>query len=294
MILANEQVAQTLSNRRVPTLYRVHEQPEPTAIEFLAEQLESLDVPTPPLPAHITPRIAGELAGGIGAAVEEHLSRGGRGRAALTSLVLRSLKQAYYSPSNVGHAGLASAAYTHFTSPIRRYPDLVVHRALLAAIGAGEQPPPAHALNEIGWHCSQTEREAAQLERDADDICLTFLLEHDLFEHGWDRSFEGEVSGLVPSAAFVSFTLGQEHAAACEGFLPARKLRGEYFELNEERTALVGRRTGKRVRLGDPVDVSVQAVEPPRGRVDLAPADVESDSGEQPRGGPRSGQRRRR
>jgi ribonuclease R len=264
----------------VPTLYRVHEQPEPAAIEFLVEQLESLEIPTPPIPDRITPQSAGELAGAVGAAVGEHLRRGGGGRAALTSLVLRSLKQAYYSPSNLGHAGLASAAYTHFTSPIRRYPDLVVHRALLAAVGAGEHPPPAHALSEIGWHCSQTEREAMRVEREADDICMAFLLEHDLFEHGWDRSFEGEVSGLVPSGAFISFSLGGEPAAACEGFVPARKLPGEYFELNEERTALVGRRTGRRVRLGDPMDVSVHAVDPPRGRVDLTPADVESSSDE--------------
>jgi ribonuclease R len=282
MILANEEVARTLSQKRTPTLYRVHEQPEPAAIEFLAEQLESLDIPTPPIPDQMTPRVAGGLAGALGAAVEEHLRRGGGGGVALTSLVLRSLKQAYYSPTNVGHAGLASAAYTHFTSPIRRYPDLVVHRALLAASGDDEHPPPAHALTEIGWHCSQTEREAAQVEHRADDVCLAFLLEHDLFERGWERRFEGEVSGLVHSGAFVSFTLGDEHAAACEGFLPARRLRGEYFELNEERTALVGRRTGKRLRLGDPVDVSVESVEPPRGRIDLAPANREESPNERP------------
>jgi ribonuclease R len=135
-----------------------------------------------------------------------------------------------------------------------------------------------------------------QVERAADDICLAFLLEHDLFEHGWDRTFEGEVSGLVPAGAFVSFSVGGEHSAACEGFLPARKLRGEYFELNEERTALVGRRTGRRLRLGDPVDVSVGAVEPPRGRVDLAPADGETSSAElrERRRGTRSGPRNER
>lgn len=203
----------------------------------------------------------------------------------MTSLVLRSLKQAYYTPSNLGHAGLASGAYTHFTSPIRRYPDLIVHRALLAAVGGGEHAPPAHELSEIGWHCSQTEREAMQVERDADDICLAFLLERRLFEQGWDRSFEGEVSGLAPGGAFVSFALEDAPAARCEGFLPARRLRGEYFELNDERTALVGRRTGKRLRLGDPIAVAVDGVDPPRGRVDLAPL-----SEERP-GPPRRGRR---
>jgi ribonuclease R len=277
MILANEQVARELSRRRRPTLYRVHEQPEPASIEFLVAQLESLDVPTTSLPDHITPSVAGELAGMIAANVAAHVRRVGRGREALTSLVLRSLKQAYYSPANVGHAGLASSSYTHFTSPIRRYPDLVVHRALLASIGAEEDAPIAHSLSEIGWHCSQTEREAMQLEREADDICLAFILERELFEGGWKQEFEGEVSGVIASGAFVSFVPGGESSAACEGFLPARRLRGEFFDLNEEATALVGRRTGRRLRLGDPVSVMVRSVDAPRGRVDLVPTRLDEE-----------------
>jgi ribonuclease R len=283
MILANEQVAETLARGRRPTLYRVHEPPEPSAIENLVAQLESLDVPTPPLPDHITPRTAADLVGTIASSVARHVEQVGRGRVALTSLVLRSLKQAYYSPTNVGHAGLASSAYTHFTSPIRRFPDLVVHRALLAAIGADDSPPPTGDLSEIGWHCSQTEREAMSLEHDADDICLAFLLEQVLVENGWDSSFEGEVTGLAPGGAFVSFETGEDRGAACEGFLPARRLRGEYFELNEEGTALVGRRTGKRLRLGDPVSVAVRSVEPVRGRVDLVPLSGQDETSE-PRG----------
>jgi ribonuclease R len=272
MILANEQVAHELTRRRKPLLYRVHEQPEPAAIEFLVAQLESLDVPTPPVPDHITARRAGELIGQIGAKVMEHVGRTGHGRAALTSLVLRSLKQAYYSNVNLGHAGLASASYCHFTSPIRRYPDLVVHRALLAAVGEDEHPPPAQGLSEFGSHCSETEREAMTVERDADDVCLAFLLQRTLMDRGWEHEFEGEVSGVIAAGAFVSFPIGGEGAASCDGFLPARMLRGEYYALNEERTALVGKRTNKRLRLGDPISVTVQSVEPARGRVDLVPA----------------------
>jgi ribonuclease R len=271
MILANEQVARELARRRKSTLYRVHEQPEPAAIEFLAAQLESLDVPTPPIPRHLTPRVAGELAGMMAAKVADHVQRTGRGRNALTSLVLRALKQAFYSPNNVGHAGLASAMYTHFTSPIRRYPDLVVHRALLAAVGAGEEPPPAHSLGELGWHCSQTERAAMALERDADDVCFAFLVERRMFERGWGQEFEGEVSGVIGGGAFVSFAPGSG-TAACEGFLPVRRLRGDYWELNEEGTALVGRESSRSIRLGDPLTVAVRAVDPPRGRIDLEPA----------------------
>ena len=278
MILANEQVAQELERRRRPTLFRVHEQPEPQSVEFLAAQLESLDVRTPPIPGDITPRMAGELVGAIAAAVADHIRRTGHGRAALTSLVLRALKRAYYSPNNLGHAGLASTSYLHFTSPIRRYPDLVAHRALLSAVGADEEAPPAHELSETGWHCSQTEREAMALERDADDVCLAFLLERLLFAEGWDRPFEAEVSGLVGSGAFVSFPLGGPEAASCDGFLPARLLRGDYFELNEQRTALVGRRSGRQLRLADPVEIVVRSVDPPRGRVDVSPADEERPS----------------
>jgi ribonuclease R len=270
MIRTNEQVALTLQNARRPTVYRVHEQPDPDSIEFLVAQLESLEIPTPPVPERITPSQAGELVGAISARLLEYLHAANRRSRALTSLVLRSLKQAVYSPRNIGHAGLASPAYCHFTSPIRRYPDLCVHRALLSALGEEVPSPAAHELEEIAVHCSATERAAMELERDADDICLAFLLGRHLDQHGWDQRFEGEISGVIGAGAFVSFE-GVPGGAACEGFLPARKLAGDYYDLNEERTALVGRRTGRRLRLGDPVTVVVRSVEPARGRVDLEP-----------------------
>ena len=143
MILTNERVAELLERRRIPTLYRVHEQPDPERIRLLIEQLAALDIPTPPLPDSISPQQAGELAGEASRLVAREAERRGHGREAYTSLVLRSLKQAHYADRNLGHAGLGSHAYVHFTSPIRRYPDLVAHRGLLAAIGAGEEAPRA-------------------------------------------------------------------------------------------------------------------------------------------------------
>ena len=125
MILANEQVATYLADRKAPTLYRVHERPEPQQIVWLVQRLATLDVPTPPVPENMTPQQAGELAGEVSRLVAAHVRRVGHGAAGLGSMVLRSLKQAYYSPVNLGHAGLASPRYLHFTSPIRRYPDLV-------------------------------------------------------------------------------------------------------------------------------------------------------------------------
>jgi ribonuclease R len=266
MILANEQVATLLAERRLPTLYRVHERPDPARVELLVQQLQTLDVPTPPVPEQMTPQQAADFVGEISRLVAEEIRRSGRGRRAFTSLVLRSLKQAYYSPNNLGHAGLASPRYCHFTSPIRRYPDIVAHRALLAAIGADDVPPVASDLDEAGLVSSATEREAMEIERDADDACLAFLLERTLHEQDWETDWEGEVVGVIGAGAFVRF--GDE---GFEGFLPARRLRGEWWSLNEEGTALVGEESGKALRMGDPVSVEVAKVFAPRGRVDLLP-----------------------
>jgi ribonuclease R len=265
MILANEQVAGYLAGRGIPTLYRVHERPEPARVEHLVDQLASLGVATPPVPEHLSPQQAGDVAAEASVLVARHVQRAGRGRAALTSLVLRSLKQAYYSPRNLGHAGLASPRYCHFTSPIRRYPDLVAHRALLDALGGDDAAPVSSELDEAGLHSSAAERDALQLERDAADVCSAFLLERTLFERGWESRFEGEVVGLIGAGAFVSF--GHE---GFEGFLAARRMH-DWWELNEQGTVLTAERTGRTIKLGDSVAVCVNRVDAPRGRVDLVP-----------------------
>ena len=216
MIAANEAVATLLETRKLPALYRVHERPEPARVERLVEQLASLDVPTPPLPQAMTPQQAGDAVAEISRLVAEEVRRRGHGGAALTSLVLRSLKQAHYSPRNLGHAGLRSPRYCHFTSPIRRYPDLVCHRSLLHAIGAGEDQPAASRLDEAAEWCSQRERDAMRIERDADSVARCFLLEAELFESGWDAVYEGEVTGVIGAGAFVAF-------AGYEGMLPVRR-----------------------------------------------------------------------
>jgi ribonuclease R len=279
MIAANEQVAGFLERRGIPTLFRVHERPDGSAVERLVEQLASLGVPTPPVPrGHISSQQAADLVGEASQLLERWLSGAGRGhgRRALTSLVLRSLKQAYYDPRNLGHAGLQSPRYCHFTSPIRRYPDVICHRALLSGLDGSLPAPDATWVANAGPWTSTREREAMAIERGADDIARCFLLERQLFESVREGVFEGEVVGLSSAGAFVAFGERGEF----EGLLPVRRLRGDWWELSEEGTMLIGTRSGAMIRLGDGVAVRVGQIDAPRGRVDLLPVQDEDDEGD--------------
>ena len=264
MILANEAVSGLLAGRRREALYRVHERPDPTAISLLLAKLAELEVPTPPAPEseRLTPGQAAKLAGEVSERVSEYIESSGRGVEAFPALVLRALKQARYDPKNLGHSGLASPAYCHFTSPIRRYPDLVCHRALMRELGAADEQP-ADDLDELAEHASARERAVAEVEHRADDICLTWLLEAVLYERGWETTFAGEINGVIGSGLFARF------GDVFEGYLPVRKLPG-YFELNDLATALVARRGGRRFRLGDPIEVKVTDIDRPAGKIEIA------------------------
>ena len=250
MIAANEAVAALLESRRLPALYRVHEAPDPPRVERLLEQLEALGVPTPPVAEAMTPQQAGDAVSAAARLVDEEVRRRGHGRAAFTSLVLRSLKQAHYQPRNVGHFGLRSPRYCHFTSPIRRYPDLICHRALLSALARATTPPRASDMEAAGEWCSLRERDAMAIERPADNVARAFLLESRLFQGGWQTEFAGEVTGVIGAGAFVAFD-------GFEGLLPVRRLRGDWWQLDELDTRLIGTDSGKQIRLGDPVVVQV-------------------------------------
>jgi ribonuclease R len=263
MILANEAVAGLLAGRRREALYRVHERPDPPAVSLLLAKLADLEVPTPPAPdaKALTPGQAAKLAGEISERVSEYVESSRRGVEAYPSLVLRALKQARYDPKNLGHSGLASPAYCHFTSPIRRYPDLVCHRTLLLELGAADEPP-AEDPDELAEHASFRERMIAGVEHRADDICLAWLLEDVLHAQGWEAPFEGEITGVIGSGLFARF------GEVFEGYLPVRKLPG-YFELNDLGTALVARRGGRTYRLGDPIEVKVSDIDRPAGKIEL-------------------------
>src|SRR3954447_24451782 len=243
MIAANQEVARLLSDRGVPALFRVHERPDGASVEHLVGALSSLGVPTPPVPGSMTPQQAAEVVAACSHLVDQHVRRTGHGRAGLTTLLLRSLKQARYDPQDLGHAGLGLEHYCHFTSPIRRYPDLVCHRAVLSVVGGGEEAHRAGTLEEAAMWTSARERDAMSIERQSDAIARCFLLERELFESGFDLEFDGEVTGVIGAGAFVRFGEGQE------GMVPVRRLRGDWWELNEQGTILAGTESGRVIRI---------------------------------------------
>ena len=263
MVAANEAVGAFLAQPKAPALFRVHERPDPQAVLGLLSRLAALEVPTPPRLESLTPAQAADLAAVAAEAVATYVRSTGRGGGAFPSIVLRSLQQARYDHANLGHSGLASAAYAHFTSPIRRYPDLVCHRSLLAELGLGDDPPPPD-LDALAGRVSAREREIAAVEHAANDLCLAWLLDRRLFELGWEHAFDGEVVGVINSGLFVRFD------GIFEGYLPARRIPGDYYELDPIGVALTGRRFGRTFRLGDSIQIAVSDIDRAEGKVSLA------------------------
>ncbi|HUZ84669.1 MAG TPA: RNB domain-containing ribonuclease [Gaiellales bacterium] len=267
MVAANRRVAELLADAGRPALHRVHEPPQAAAAELLVRRLATLEVPTPAVPQlHGRSETAAYVAA-VGRAVARHVASTGLGRAAFPPLVVRALERARYDHRSLGHSGLAARAYCHFTSPIRRYPDIVCHRALLSRLGASSDDGPAAGdLAELALDCSEAERAADRLERRGLDVCLADLVSGMLFELGPDAVFEGEVVGVIGAGAFVRFGPG------CEGLLPSRDALGERCDLDELGVSLVAPRSGRRLRLGDPASVAVRSVDRISGRIRLAPA----------------------
>lgn len=240
MILANEAVAHRLVAADSPALFRVHERPAADGLAGLIPVLEEFD-----WFARIDKT---RFALGDPHAVQAVLeaSRGRSEGELVGSLLLRAMKRADYRPSCEGHYGLASEAYAHFTSPIRRYPDLVVHHMLKALLfGRSElHDQEASALRWLGRHCSEREREADAAARESQELKLIELMESQVGE-----AFSGVVSGVAPYGLYVRLD------NTAEGLLPVRRLGTEYYSLDAELHRLVGQDSGRMWRLGQRVAV---------------------------------------
>ncbi len=259
MLHANVVVAERLAASGAIPL-RVHEPPDPAAVERLYAQLADLRVPTAPLPEVLSSRQAMRAVAEAARSILVHTAHRG-GREPFSMLVLRSLMQARYDVSPLGHAGLAAPLYTHFTSPIRRYPDLLVHRALADSL-AGRDPRRDPELDAVCAEASDRERLIARFERQAQRISVAHLV-HERLHAGELGAHHGEVTGVTAAGLFVRFE------AAAEGYLPARRLPRDWYDPSPLQTALVGRSSGHRIALGDRLDVVVDLVEPPLGRITL-------------------------
>jgi ribonuclease R len=241
MILANEVVARHLEENDIPSLYRVHEEPDPMKVQEFVEIVSGFGLRFEPHKAD--PAEFQKFISSIEGRPEERM---------LSYLMLRSFKQARYSEENVGHFGLASDAYTHFTSPIRRYPDLVVHRILKASMARRTEPAVPHAqLEAIANESSERERLADQAERELFDWKKMLLLEQHLGE-----TFDAIIVGVWRDGFQVELI-----DYFIEGFVAVNEIPDDYYQLDPALHALVGRHTHQRFRLGDRIKVQVARVD---------------------------------
>jgi ribonuclease R len=247
MLAANVCASDYLSTRKQPMLYRIHEGPTPEKLAALREFLKSFGL---------------TLSGGDTPSAKDYAKLLARVRdrpdaELLQTVMLRSLQQAVYSPDNVGHFGLAYESYTHFTSPIRRYPDLLVHRAIKAVLKRRRyKPGDWHAL---GAHCSMTERRADEATRDVVNWLKCYYMRDKIGE-----TFPGTVSAVTSFGAFVALD-----DMYVEGLIHISELGNDYYHFDAIKHELMGERTRKRYRLGDRIRVKVVRVDLDTTRIDF-------------------------
>ena len=256
MLAANVCAAAFLQEHGHPVLYRIHEGPTPEKLEavreFLKEfglQLGGGDDPQPGDYSKLLKQIKPRPDAGL-----------------LQTVMLRSLRQAVYAPENTGHFGLGYEAYTHFTSPIRRYPDLLVHRAIKAVL-EGKQYKPKLKWTELGVHCSMTERRADDATRDVEAWLKCFYMRDHL-----GSVFDGSISSVTGFGLFVALD-----DLYVEGLVHVSELGADYFHFDPAKHQMLGERTGKRYRLGDRVRVKVVRVDMESTKIDFVLESVASE-----------------
>ncbi|MCD1617006.1 ribonuclease R [Salipiger marinus] len=267
MVLANVAAAETLTAKRTPLLFRVHEEPPPEKLEALRETAEA----------------AGLVLAKGQVLQTRHLNKllhdaAGRDDAELINIsTLRSMTQAYYSPENFGHFGLALKNYAHFTSPIRRYSDLIVHRGLIAAHGWGDDGLSVQEIEQLektAQHISDTERRSMIAERDTTDRYLAAYLSDRL-----GAEFGGRISGIARFGVFVKLD-----ETGADGLVPIRSLGNEFFHFDADAGTLMGSDTGLLITLGQRVKVRLVEAAPVTGGIGLELLELENAEIAKPRG----------
>lgn len=255
MILANVAAAQQLEALHAPNIYRIHDVPDPAKIFIFRELVEGLGFSFPKSQA-VTPKAF------------LHLLKAAHGtphQALISQLTLRTQAQALYHPENIGHFGLSLKKYSHFTSPIRRYADLIVHRSLTAALKLGNDGLPKDAdLSAIGEQVSATERRAASAERAAIERYVAFYLKDKVGE-----TFEGRISGVTSFGLFVTL----DHSGA-DGLIPMPHLTDDFYEYEERKHRLIGRRKRRVYTLGDLITVALKDVNTLTNSITLSPLEI--------------------
>ncbi len=255
MVLANVAAAEELTQRRAPCVFRVHAPPSPEKLDALRATLKTFDVRLP-AGGHLHPRDLDHALRATGSLPEAPM---------IHETVLRSLSRAEYAIANIGHFGLALAAYAHFTSPIRRYADLLVHRALIAAIGLGHDGTlDAADWDSVAQHITFTERRAALAERDAMDRLLAAYLSQHV-----GSVFPARISGVTRAGIFVTLETN-----GASGLIPLSTLPHDHYRLDEATRSLVGRHTKRHFRLADRLEALLVQAIPLTGTLTFALAET--------------------
>ena len=272
MVLANVAAAEALEHAKTPLIYRVHDSPSKEKLYAFSDFLRTLNINFAKGQV-VKPGTFNRILAG---------ARGTPHEKVLNDVVLRSQAQAVYDPANIGHFGLNLAKYAHFTSPIRRYADLIVHRALIRAFGLGDGGLTDREIGElpkIADHISMTERRAMAAERDSTDRYVAAFMQDRIGE-----SFDARVTGVTRFGLFVRLA-----ETGAEGILPARSLGAEYFRHDERSQSLTGERSHVSFRMGDSVKVKLQEAAPVTGGLRFALAGAPGASALKGRSGPLRG-----
>lgn len=248
MILSNVAAAETLEEKGAPTMYRVHDKPSAEKVAALSEFLKSIGQAAQ-LGEHPAPADFNTILARSDGSVRDR---------AVNELVLRAQAQAVYSPENIGHFGLALERYAHFTSPIRRYADIMVHRALIKFLKLGEgalMDEEIGTFEETARHISYTERQAASAEQGATDRYIALYLADKIGE-----AFDGRISSVTPFGLFLAI-----EPYGADGFVPMHALSGDFYEYDEPAQRVIGRSTGKTYTAGDLVRAVLKECVPETG-----------------------------